>query len=53
MKFIHYVEKVSGIDIFGLVSLSIFFLFFLVMLTWVFKTKKKNYREISRIPLDN
>jgi cbb3-type cytochrome oxidase subunit 3 len=47
------VEKVSGIDIFGLVSLGIFFLFFLVMLTWVFKTKKKNYREISRIPLDN
>jgi cbb3-type cytochrome oxidase subunit 3 len=47
------VEKVSGIDIFGLVSLSIFFLFFLVMLTWVFKTKKKSYREISRIPLDN
>jgi len=53
MKFINYIEKVSGVDIFGLASLIIFFLFFLVMLTWVFKTKKKSYREISRIPLDN
>ena len=53
MKFINYLEKVSGVDIFGLASLLIFLLFFLVMLTWVFKTKKKNYQEISRIPLDN
>ncbi len=53
MKFINYLEKVSGVDIFGLASLIIFFLFFLVMLTWVLKTKKKSYQEISRIPLDN
>ncbi len=53
MKFINYIEKVSGIDIMGLVSLSIFFLFFVVMLTWVFKTKKKDFEEVSRIPLDN
>ncbi|MBL7722579.1 MAG: CcoQ/FixQ family Cbb3-type cytochrome c oxidase assembly chaperone [Chitinophagaceae bacterium] len=53
MKFINYLEKVSGVDIFGLTSLLIFFLFFVVMLTWVFKTKKKNFQDISRIPLDN
>ena len=53
MKFIHYIEKVSGVDIFGLLSLLIFVLFFTVMLTWVFKTKKKTFNEISRIPLDN
>jgi len=28
MKFINYLEKVSGVDIFGLASLIIFFLFF-------------------------
>ena len=50
MKFINYLEKVSGVDIFGLTSLLIFFLFFVVMLTWVFKTKKKNFQDISRIP---
>ncbi len=53
MKFINYLEKVSGIEIMGLLSLSIFFLFFAVMLTWVFKTKKKDFDEVSRIPLDN
>ena len=53
MKFIHYIEKVSGVDIYGLTSLLIFMIFFLAMLTWVFKTKKKTFSEISRIPLDN
>lgn len=53
MKFINYLEKVSGVDIFGLASLLIFFLFFLGMLTWVFKTKKVDFGPASRIPLDN
>ncbi len=53
MKFINYLEKVSGVDIFGLTSLLLFFLFFVVMLTWVFRTKKKDFQEVSRIPLDN
>lgn len=41
MKFINYIEKVSGVDILGLLSLLVFFLFFIGMLVWVFKTKKK------------
>ncbi len=53
MKFIHYIEKIGGIDIFGIISLVMFFVFFLGMLTWVFKTKKKTFTDISRIPLDN
>jgi cytochrome c oxidase cbb3-type subunit IV len=53
MKFINYLEKISGIDIYGLASLTIFVLFFLVMLTWVLRTDKNKIKEISRIPLDN
>lgn len=53
MKFINYIEKISGVDIYGLISFGIFALFFIVMLTWVFKTDKKTIREISKIPLDN
>lgn len=53
MKFIHYIEKVSGIQVMGLLSLTIFFLFFAIMLTWVFRTKKAKLTQISRIPLDN
>lgn len=53
MKFIHYLEKVAGVDVMGVLSLAIFVLFFTVMLTWVFRTKKRKLEEISRIPLDN
>ncbi|HRP32391.1 MAG TPA: CcoQ/FixQ family Cbb3-type cytochrome c oxidase assembly chaperone [Agriterribacter sp.] len=53
MKFINYLEKISGVDILGLTSFGIFFIFFIVMLTWVFKTDKRSIDEMSRIPLDN
>lgn len=53
MKFINYLEKVSGVDFMGLLSLTICFLFFTGMLIWVLKTKKKDFNEVSRMPLDN
>ncbi|MEN9524983.1 MAG: hypothetical protein RL447_165 [Bacteroidota bacterium] len=53
MKFINYLEKVSGISIYGLSSLLLFFLFFSVMLIWVWRTSSKQYKEISQIPLQN
>jgi cytochrome c oxidase cbb3-type subunit 4 len=53
MKFINYIEKIAGVDVFGTVSLAIFTLFFAGVLIWVFKTKKKTFDEINRIPLDN
>jgi len=52
MKFIHYLEKVSGVNVYGLISLLIFVLFFTVMLTWVFRSDKKKLKEISEIPLN-
>jgi hypothetical protein len=52
MKFIHYIEKVSGVDIMGLTSLLLFVVFFSVMLTWVLRSSKKKMDEISRLPLD-
>lgn len=51
MKFIHYLEKISGVSIYGLTSFVIFGLFFLVMLAWVIKADKKMINEISEIPL--
>jgi len=53
MKFIHYIEKISGIEIMGMVSLLMFVSFFTIMLVWVFKTNRKKLEEISQIPLDN
>lgn len=53
MKFIHYIEKIGGVDIFGIVSLTLFTVFFIGVLTWVFRTNKKTFQEISRIPLEH
>lgn len=52
MKFIHYLEKITGVSIYPLISFVIFGLFFLVVLLWVIKTDKQKIHEVSRIPLD-
>ena len=52
MKFIHYLEKITGVSIYPLISFVIFGLFFLVVLLWVLKTDKQKIYEGSRIPLD-
>jgi hypothetical protein len=51
MKFIHYLEKISGVSIYALTSFTIFGLFFLMMLFWIIKADKKMINEISQIPL--
>lgn len=53
MKFVHYIEKVSSADIIGIVSLTACVLFFSLVVIRVFKTKKKEFNEASRLPLDN
>ena len=53
MKFIHYIEKVSGVSIYGLSSFALFGIFFLLMLFWAMNADKNMIDEISRIPLDS
>ena len=52
MKFVYYLEKINGVNIYALTSFVFFFLFFLVMVTWVVKADKEKIKEVSRIPLD-
>jgi hypothetical protein len=52
MKFINYLEKISGISIYGMSSLLLFGGFFLVMIIWSIKADKKMIEEIRNIPLD-
>jgi hypothetical protein len=52
-KFIRqYAEGIDGINIYPMISLVIFFLFFVVLLYYVKKMDKTTVKEISRIPLD-
>jgi hypothetical protein len=52
MKFINYLEKISGITIYGLSSLVLFVTIFTVMFIWAIKADKKMIQEISNIPLN-
>lgn len=53
MKFINYLEKITGVDIYALSSFMIFFSFFILMALWAWKADKKLIDRINRIPLDN
>ena len=52
-KFIkQYAEGIDGVNIYPMISLVIFFLFFVVLLYYVKKMDKATVKEISNIPLD-
>lgn len=51
MKFINYLEKISGVSIYGLVSMLLFAGIFLVMLLWSLKADRRLIEEMREIPL--
>lgn len=52
-KFIkQYAEKIDHVAIYPMISLLIFFLFFVVLLVFVKKMDKQRINELSNIPLD-
>jgi cytochrome c oxidase cbb3-type subunit 3 len=53
MKFRNYLETISGIQIFPLISLIIFFVFFISLLVFVFRIDKKTLKQIENIPLND
>jgi hypothetical protein len=52
MKFIHYLEKISSVDVYGIASFVIFSLFFIVMTVWALKADKRLIDELKNIPLN-
>jgi cell division septal protein FtsQ len=46
-------ETIAGVAIFPVLSLVIFFAFFVGLGIWVFSYKKDKIKELSQIPLDN
>ena len=53
MKFINYLESMTGIGIYPLVSFLIFFLFFLAVSLYLIRAGKKHFDVVSQIPLDS
>ncbi|AFL79646.1 Cbb3-type cytochrome oxidase component FixQ [Aequorivita sublithincola DSM 14238] len=46
-------ENIDDVQIYPLISLLIFFVFFVVLFYWVFTAKKEHITEVSNIPLEN
>lgn len=53
MKFKHYLQSISGVSIYPIITLLIFFLVFTVLFIWVFhKRNKPRMVEASQLPLN-
>lgn len=52
MKFINYLESISGISVFPMISLLVFFAFFMLLFVRVYYLNKNTISEISNLPLD-
>lgn len=54
LKFVkNHMESIAGIEIYPIISLLIFFIFFVALFWWVFTAKKDYIKTVSNIPLDN
>ncbi|MEM1001055.1 MAG: CcoQ/FixQ family Cbb3-type cytochrome c oxidase assembly chaperone [Bacteroidota bacterium] len=54
LKFVkHHMESIAGIEIYPIISLTIFFTFFVLLFYWVITAKKDYITKVSNIPLEN
>lgn len=53
MSFTHYLSDIEGVSIYPIISLIIFFIFFIGLFVWVRKMSKGAADECSNIPLED
>ncbi len=47
------IETLGGIDVYGIISVCFFFVFFTGMLLWAFRLKKTYLNSMRELPLDD
>jgi cytochrome c oxidase cbb3-type subunit 3 len=52
MKFINYLTTIAGVDIFPMISLLIFFLFFSGLIWFVMRADRSEMIRLKTLPLD-
>jgi cytochrome c oxidase cbb3-type subunit 3 len=52
MKFINYLQSIAGVDIFPMISLLIFFIFFVLLIFYVFLSDKEEILIMKNLPLE-
>ena len=45
-------ENIDGVEIYPIISLLIFFVFFVALAIWVISARKQYIEEVSNIPLE-
>jgi len=54
LKFVkNHLESITGVEVYPLISLVIFFGFFVLLFWWVITAKKDYIEKVSSLPLDN
>lgn len=54
LKFIkHNLETITGVEIYPIISLSIFFTIFIVYAIYAYRFKKTTIAELSQLPLED
>ncbi len=54
LKFVkNHMESITGIEIYPMISLLIFFTFFVALFWWVFTAKKEYINTVSNLPLED
>lgn len=54
LKFVKgHMESIEGIEVYPVISLLIFFIFFALLFIWVFTAKKNYIKQVSNIPFEN
>ncbi len=53
MKFINYLSEIVNVEIYPLISLIIFVLFFVALIVYVIKSDKNYIQKMSDMPLEN
>jgi hypothetical protein len=52
MKFINYLEGISGVSIYPMFSLLVFFIFFVVLIYFVVRMNKTTIQELKSMPFE-
>lgn len=52
MKFKTYLETISGVQIYPMISLLLFIVFFVAVTYWAFKINKNDIEKYENIPLE-
>ena len=54
LKFVkHHMESILGIEIYPVISLTIFFVFFVLVFVYVMKMSKTEVHEMGQLPLED